>query len=977
MTWFKRLRNKIELLLLHKRGSWRIAALGLVAFLGFAAPAAVHAGQCGLDSISSCIAMVFVWIFQILTALMGYILIMEVDALIRVAQYFNFVTPGPTAVRIGWIVTRDLANMFFIVFLLIIAFSTVIGYSKYHYEKNLSRLLIMAVVINFSKTICGLLIDASQVLMLSFVNGFKAAAAGNFLNAFQISNLLRLADGADGYDFGLVLAMMLAFVLAAIATCVVLVMLVMLVFRVVMLWVLIIMSPIAFLTSAFPLGGNYYAQWWGELKKYLVGGPVVAFFLWLALATAQQTGGKLSSATEGWGSQTAAATAEVEGSANKSRIPSEAGRTDTILSMVIATCILFAGLKFASDPSIGGMAAGFAGKVNSKAKAALKGATMYGIKRTAEPVMTNVGKGLARIPLVGGAGRYMALTGEKWKKDRIASREKMFGGAEDLARLSPGAFNRELNSLASKTNLDGIDKKRLDTMMGLGLKDPKLAQSLGDGTGAFALNSLIRGSSGKSLQDAVGLVMNDKNASGWAKKDEGFLRSVYDKVAKEAETDPNMKKTLGELEQKFAPQLAKMDLLDKNGKKVTESVPFLDRDGKQVIGDDGKPAFEDRVKKIVDKDKLKNLVPKMSADDIGGIESADDMALFMPYMNNSQFRKVLQDGKPKQVDALGKALGGMKPEDISKFLTDKGVNASDLASGSVLSLLDNQAVAMWALKKSGSDPRARSELMGDPERAKKLTAAAAADLATARQGKDEDKIAAAAVQAMTVGALKVDDLKNDTKLQGILGRNMDTTSLARGIDKDDAGQLAVAREAFKALMKEDPARVRNLSKNDLYAKLIPTKAEIDSSVAENQGSKRKEFSDQAPALHAEISAQLAALASEIASDQAAGRPTNTKEEQTQQLTRALSTLEQATQRRATAEQELAQMTTRLAEAQNRGADAATIAGLQGSLDRLTKGVQEMESDLAKQVAALKGQKFDDGTGNRRNRGGGGGGGGRP
>ncbi len=969
MTWFKRLRNKIELLLLHKRGSWRIAALGLAAFLGFAAPAAVHAGQCGLDSISSCIAMVFVWIFQILTALMGYILIMEVDALIRVAQYFNFVSPGPTAVRIGWVVTRDLANMFFIVFLLIIAFSTVIGYSKYHYEKNLSRLLIMAVVINFSKTICGLLIDASQVLMLSFVNGFKAAAAGNFLNAFQISNLLRLADGADGYDFGLVLAMMLAFVLAAIATCVVLVMLVMLVFRVVMLWVLIIMSPIAFLTSAFPLGGNYYAQWWGELKKYLVGGPVVAFFLWLALATAQQTGGKLSSATEGWGSQSAAATAEVEGSANKSRIPSEAGRTDTILSMVIATCILFAGLKFASDPSIGGMAAGFAGKVNSKAKAALKGATMYGIKRTAEPFVTTGGKILSRVPLVGGAGRYMALTGEKWKKDRIASREKMFGGAEDLARLSPGAFNRELNSLAGKTKLDGIDKKRLDTMIGLGLKDPKLAQSLGDGSGAFALNSLIRGSSGKSLQDAVGTVMNDKNASGWAKKDESFLRSVYDKVRQEAYEldsngqvkkdangkdivkDPNMIKTLGELEQKFAPKFANMlkDPKDPNSGM------------------------------IVDKEKLKNLVPKMSADDIGGIESAEDMALFMPYMNNSQFRKVLQDGKPKQVDALGKALGGMKPEDVSKFLTDKGVNASDLASGSVLSLLDNQAVAMWALKKSGSDSRARGELMGDPERAKKLSTAAAADLATARKGGDEDKIAAAAVQAMTVGALKVDDLKNDTKLQGILGRNMDTSALARGIDKDDAGQLAVAREAFKALMKEDPARVRNLSKNDLYAKLIPSKAEIDSTVAENQGSKRKEFSDQAPALRDAISAQIAALDLEIARDQAAGRPTEAKDEQTQQLTRALNSLEQATQRRATAEQELAQMTTRLAEAQQRGADAATIAGLQGSLDRLNKGVQDMESDLAKQVAALKGQKFDDGSGNRRNRtgGGGGGGGGRP
>ncbi len=973
MNFFQRLKAKLILLFSGKRGIWRSMALGAVVLATLAAPAAVRAGECGLGSPQFCIAMILVYIFQILTSLMGFILIMEVDALIRVAQYFNFVSPGPTAVQVGWVVTRDLANMFFIVFLMIIAFSTVIGYSKYHYEQTLKKLLIMAVVINFSKTICGLMIDVSQVVMLSFLNGFRAAAAGYFMNAFQINKLPRLGDGAQGYDFGLVLAMMLAFILAAIAVCVVLVMLVMLVFRVIMLWVLIILSPIAFLTAAFPLSGNYYAQWWGELKKYLIGGPVIAFFLWLALATAQATGGNLSSAQEGWGVQSSASAQEVQGQGeqlgiNRPQIPSEAGRTDTILSMVIVCCIMFAGLKFASDPSIGGLAAGFAGKVKGKAVSALRASTVgvagYGLKRAAEPVMTGFGKGLARIPLVGGAGRYMALKGEGMKKARLASSEKMFGGPEDFARLSPGAFVRRMSSLSQKNKLDDIDKKRLDGMLGIGLKNPALAKSLTEsGQGHATLDQLIQQTKGKSLQDVVGGAMGDKNARGWIKDDPVLLARTYQKLQKEAETDPNMKKTVSEFEQKFAPQLV----------------------GQALMG----------------ADKLKDIVPKMSSDDIGDIDSKENMALFAPHMTGSQLRKVFQDGKPKQIGALSGGLEKLKVDalakldqnstsderaraenTIQKLLTDKGVSASDLSSTQALPLFSNPDIASWALNKTAGDAKGRGELMADPTRAAALRSAATRGLTAANATKDDNKIASAAIQAMSVGALKVDDLKNDPKLLSTLGRSMDTAALARGIDKDDAGQLAVAREAFKAVMKQDPARVRNLSKNDLYNKLLPPKEEIDVAVAAQAASvvqqktgeriiTNRGLADEASELVANMNAQLKTLAREIGEDKLAARPTTAKEEQEEKLTKALENLSQATQRRGDAESELARLTQRLAEARSSGADAGSISGLESTIKGLENGMQELEAGLAKQVAISKGIKIDEGGGNRKNRGGGG------
>ncbi|MDP2736241.1 MAG: hypothetical protein Q8O59_00435, partial [bacterium] len=42
-----------------------------------------------------------------------------------------------------------------------------------------------------------------------------------------------------------------------------------------------------FLAAAFPAGQKYSSQWWGEFSKQVISGPVLAFFLWLALVTAQ------------------------------------------------------------------------------------------------------------------------------------------------------------------------------------------------------------------------------------------------------------------------------------------------------------------------------------------------------------------------------------------------------------------------------------------------------------------------------------------------------------------------------------------------------------------------------------------------------------------------------------------------------------------------------------------------------------------
>ncbi len=185
--------------------------------------------------------------------------------------------------------------MFFIVVLLVIAFSTIIGYRPFHYKDHLPKLLLMAVLINFSRTLVGVMIDFSQVITLTFVNGFKQAILGNFQKAFGISGLLDAAKNATGTaDVGkLFIASIFAITILTIACTTVLILALYFMARIINLWVLLILSPIAFFATALP--GKMQAalsglsgQWWSQLSTWLTGGPIVAFFLWLSLAVVQQ-----------------------------------------------------------------------------------------------------------------------------------------------------------------------------------------------------------------------------------------------------------------------------------------------------------------------------------------------------------------------------------------------------------------------------------------------------------------------------------------------------------------------------------------------------------------------------------------------------------------------------------------------------------------------------------------------------------------
>jgi hypothetical protein len=308
-------------------------------------------------------------ILGLIVELLGKLVTLILSILLAFAKYNAFASAAP--VQVGWPIVRDICNMFFIIILLVSAFATIIDQagSDLHYSKVLPKLLAMAVLINFSKTLIQLLIDFSQVVMLTFVNAFAASASGNFVNALGLTTIMQLdtsIPAGTANMANIIISYMLAIFMLGIMISVVSILTGFLLFRIVGLWIALIFSPLAFFVTAVPGRlakglGSIASDYWGRLGSLLSGGPIIAFFLWLTLAIVQQA----NSGAAGQG-LSQVLSFDVEGS-----VPvflTSVGNAQAIASFIVGITILMMGLDQAVKTS--GQISSTLGAFASKAKSA-------------------------------------------------------------------------------------------------------------------------------------------------------------------------------------------------------------------------------------------------------------------------------------------------------------------------------------------------------------------------------------------------------------------------------------------------------------------------------------------------------------------------------------------------------------------------------------------------------------------------------
>lgn len=283
--------------------------------------------------------------------------------LIDVAQYNDFLHAA--AVERGWIIVRDVSNMFFIMVLLVIAFGTAFRIQQYRYNALLRQVIIMAVLINFSKLITGFMIDVTQVVMLTFVNAFADTAAGNLTTAAGLEKFLALDPNVQGdvSTLSVLTTVLFGLILVTILFLVTLAYVIILLMRIIALWLLTVLSPFAYVLNTFPGTKKYATEWWSNFWKYATIGPMLAFFLWLSLTIsynanlASQVKPNITPASTTAGSVTPAADnapALASDGGAFSFVISKVGQSDNILSYMITIILLVASLGVAQKAGVAG-----------------------------------------------------------------------------------------------------------------------------------------------------------------------------------------------------------------------------------------------------------------------------------------------------------------------------------------------------------------------------------------------------------------------------------------------------------------------------------------------------------------------------------------------------------------------------------------------------------------------------------------------
>jgi hypothetical protein len=207
-----------------------------------------------------------------------------------VAGVQNFFSDGVNA---AWEATRDFANLFFALMLLFIAIATVLGMNQYSAKNMLPKFFVAALFINFSKALVGVLIDISQIIMFEFYNALGGNITNNAVNFSQITYFHDGVPSVGGREFEL-------YMNGVILNLVMILLIVILIFafiwgtltlaiRLVTLWVLISLSPIAFVSMIVPPLSGAFNEWKKSLSEQLVKGPAFMFFVWLAFIVLNAT----------------------------------------------------------------------------------------------------------------------------------------------------------------------------------------------------------------------------------------------------------------------------------------------------------------------------------------------------------------------------------------------------------------------------------------------------------------------------------------------------------------------------------------------------------------------------------------------------------------------------------------------------------------------------------------------------------------
>ena len=265
-----------------------------------------------------------------------------IAGLIDIALQANALILSSPVVLSGWQIVLSFANLGFVLAIIVIAFATIFRMQSYAMKQVLWKLIVAALLVNFSLVIAGAFINIADNVTSSFNNKIKGANVSTALTGLLevqtfASPVWEKMTGAERYSRGVLKAtdallnlvtlnwytyltggmekgawgdtqsalslvtgekdlksesllliigsIFFSVLFTFLSALTLLTVAVMMFIRYFFVGVLLILSPVVWLLWIFPGTSNLWQKWWNNFIRWTFFAPIMMFFLYLAIAT--------------------------------------------------------------------------------------------------------------------------------------------------------------------------------------------------------------------------------------------------------------------------------------------------------------------------------------------------------------------------------------------------------------------------------------------------------------------------------------------------------------------------------------------------------------------------------------------------------------------------------------------------------------------------------------------------------------------
>lgn len=241
----------------------------------------------GIDYLTNwAIMQLILGIQGIVMSIIGKFLTYVAEGLAWFLKYQSNFLQDVAIVNTSWAIFRDFANMFFILILIIIAFATIFDWQGYNWKGLMPKFIFAALLINFSLAISMIFINISIALsnlMLSQFGDITANLAGG-LGITKLADAMTksssiFSTASEATFLSTIVSFVGIIVVASIALMAMISAFIFSIARIPVLWALMILSPLAWITYILPSTRTFWNDWWKWFFGWTFFLPIYLFAL--------------------------------------------------------------------------------------------------------------------------------------------------------------------------------------------------------------------------------------------------------------------------------------------------------------------------------------------------------------------------------------------------------------------------------------------------------------------------------------------------------------------------------------------------------------------------------------------------------------------------------------------------------------------------------------------------------------------------